>query len=423
MIKKIGIIGLGTVGEATVKSLIKYDSLIERRTGLKIQIEKICDLREEKKNIAIKEKLAFTTDPKQLIEDPEIDIIVELIGGKDPAYHYIMESLKRGKSVVTANKALLAQCGRDLFSLARVQGRSIGFEASVCGAIPLIKSIAEGLVSCEIRSLYGILNGTTNYILYQMAKEKIDFKTALHQAQDKGFAEKNPYLDVEGFDAAHKLSILSYLCFGVLPPFEKIYREGITKISLLDICYAQELNYTIKLLAIAKRDNNILDLRVHPTLISKDHPLAQTALAFNAVHLDTKPAGSLLFHGEGAGGVPTSSAVIADIVNISLYEQKVVQKEDRFIFKSINQLESRYYIRFMAHNEPGVLARVSKILASFNISMASVTQKESKQGGKFVPVVMITYKAKEENINKAINKIDQLPCIKSPTQVIRIEDL
>ncbi|HIE35943.1 MAG TPA: homoserine dehydrogenase [Candidatus Omnitrophica bacterium] len=422
MVKRIGIIGLGNVGETVVRSLKKYSQIISHRSFLKIEIKWVCDLKKNKKKFASQFSIPFTTDAFSLINDPQIDIIVELIGGTEPAYTFIKESLKKGKNVVTANKALLAEHGREIFHLAQKYNKCIGFEASVCGAIPLIRSISEGLICCKINKIYGILNGTTNYILYRMGKGKIDLDSALKEAQNKGLAEKVPYLDIEGIDALHKLCILSYLCFGAWPSFKSVYRQGISKISLLDIVYAEELNYRIKLLAIAKKEKNTVDLRVHPTLIPLEHPLSGVSSSYNAVYLDTQPAGQLLFYGEGAGGVPTSSSVISDIVGIALNDKSVFRKEKKLDFKDIKKIRSRYYIRFIAQDMPGVLAKTSKILASLDISIASVTQKERKEG-KFVPIVMLTHEAKEEAIQKAIAQIDKLPVIKSPSQIIRIEDL
>lgn len=422
MIKKIGIVGLGNVGEAVVRSLRKHSSLIRRRTGLILQIKGVCDKDKSKRKIARKYSVPFVSNVSKLIKDPQIDIIVELIGGMEPANSIIEESLRAGKHVVTANKALLATKGRSIFSLAKKETRTIGFESSVCGAIPLIRSISNGLVGSEVKSIHGILNGTTNYILDKMQKEKLDFSSALKEAKLKGLAEEKPRLDIEGIDTLHKLCILSYLCFGVWPSLKKVYSDGIGKISLLDVLYSAELEFKIKLLAIAKKDKNSLDLRVHPTLIRSDHPLADVSLAYNAVYLDTQPAGQLLFYGEGAGGLPASSSVISDIVNIALNEKGVLRREQKVSLVNIKNLRSRYYIRFMAQDKPGVLAMISKILASLKISIASVTQKERGRD-RFVPIIMITHEAKEDNLRRAISKIDKLSAIKSPSQIIRIENL
>ena len=422
MVKKIGIIGLGNVGEATVKSLVKYSSAISRRTSLKLGIKGVCDAKSEKKNIAAKFSIPFTSNADKLINDPEIDIIVELIGGIEPAHSFIKKALKNGKDVVTANKALLATYGRDIFSLAKKKKRAIGFEASVGGAIPIIKSVSEGLVSCDVKKIYAILNGTTNYILYRMDKEKLDFSSVLKEAQDKGLAEKNPYLDIEGIDALHKLSILSYLCFGIWPSLKKVYTEGISKVSLADILYAKELGYKIKLLAIAKKEKDKLDLRVHPTFISAEHPLSDVSMAFNAVYLQTQPAEELLLYGKGAGGAPTSSAVISDIVNIALGGKGFIRREEKVELKNVKDNKSRYYMRLMVKDRPGVLAHIAEILASFNISIASVNQKDRGED-KFVPIVMVSHEAREDNVKKALLKIDKLSVVRKPSQIIRIEDL
>ncbi len=422
MKKRIGIIGLGIVGEATLKTLIKYRSLIKKRTSVEIEIAQVCDKNKRKKEIADKFGLSFSSNPFSIIEDPQIDILVELIGGLTPAYEYITAAIKKGKSVVTANKALLAQYGEEIFSLAEKMKVNIGFEASVCGAIPLIRSIKQGLVGCEVKKLYGILNGTTNYILYKMHTENLEFNQALKEAQEKGFAERNPSLDIEGIDTLHKLCILSYLCFGIWPKQEDIYTQGIKGISYLDILYTEELSYRIKLLAIAKKNQKKLSLRVAPTLIRKNHPLSQVSSNFNAVWLDTYPAGELLFYGKGAGGFPTSSAVISDLAGVEQEKGFFLQKKEKIEIEKISNLKTRYYIRFMAQDLPGVLAKISKILASFKISIASVTQKERRKG-KIVPIVMLTHEAEEKNLREAIARIDKLDVIKPPTQVIHIEDV
>ncbi|MCF7877150.1 MAG: homoserine dehydrogenase, partial [Candidatus Omnitrophica bacterium] len=311
MIKKVGLIGLGTVGQGVLRAFKKNSSLITRRTSLNIKIAKVCDANQAKERVAKKFSLPFTTDPYEIINDSDIDIVIELIGGIEPAYTLVKDSLKSKKDVVTANKALLAKNGKSIFNLAAKNDLSVGFEASVCGAIPIIKSVSEGLVGCQVNKIFGILNGTANYILHKMEKENISFKKALSQAQDKGLAEQDPSFDIEGGDTLHKLCILSYLCYGVWPKLSKVYTEGITKVSLSDILYAKGLNYRIKLLAIAIRQKKTLDLRVHPVLVPLSHPLSGIPLAYNAVTLYTHPAGELLFFGEGAGGTPTSSSVVS----------------------------------------------------------------------------------------------------------------
>lgn len=420
MIKKIGLIGLGTVGQGVLQTLKKNSSLITRRTSLDIEVKKVCDINKSKGKIAKSFSLPFTTDPYEIINDPEIDIVIELIGGIEPAYTLVKDSLKNKKNVVTANKALLAKNGKVIFNLAAKKDLSVGFEASVCGAIPIIKGVSEGLIGCEVDEIFGILNGTANYILYKMEKENISFQKALTQAQDRGLAEQDPSFDIEGGDTLHKLCILSYLCYGIWPKLSKVYTEGITKISLLDISYARDLKYRIKLLAIAKRNKNSLELRVHPALVPLSHPLSGVSLAYNAVTLYTHPAGELLFFGEGAGGVPTSSSVVSDIVTIASGNKGFARKQEELTVIDIKDVKNQYYLRCMVQDQPGVLARITKILSSFNISISSVSQK-GRSKGKFVPLVMVTHEAEEAEIKKAMLRIDKLPNVKSPSQLIRIE--
>lgn len=422
MIKKIGIIGLGTVGEATMRFLKKNAALISRRKDLDLEIKGVCDARKEKEAAAKSLGIKFTTDAYDLINDHEIDVIVELIGGIEPAKSFILAAIKNKKHVVTANKALLSQHGAEIFNYALENNVAVGFEASVCGAIPLIEAVSRGLVSCEIKKIEGILNGTTNYILHRMTEEKIDFAFALKEAQKKGFAERNPTFDIEGIDTRHKLCILAYLCFGVWPKHDKVYTQGITKISLQDILFAEELGYRIKLLAIAKKEDHKIDLRVHPALVSLDHPLAEVDEAYNAAFLDTVPAGQLLFYGLGAGGAPTSASVISDVVNISLGGNEFFRGEEKVQLKNIKDIITRYYIRFMAKDRPGVLAAIAKVLASCKISIASVKQKEVSKG-RAAPVVMLTHRAKEADLQRSLKKIHNLGIVKEPTQIIRIEDL
>ncbi|MFO8053109.1 MAG: homoserine dehydrogenase [Candidatus Omnitrophota bacterium] len=422
MIKKIGLIGLGTVGQGVLKTLKENSSLITRRTSLNIEIKKVCDINRSRGKVAKQFSLPFTTDPYAIINDPDIDIVIELIGGIEPAYTLVKAALKNKKSVVTANKALLAKNGKAIFNLAAKKDVSVGFEASVCGAIPIIKSVSEGLVGCQVDKIFGILNGTANYILHKMEKENISFQKALTQAQEKGLAEQNPVFDIEGGDTLHKLCILSYLCYGIWPKLSKVYTEGITKISLLDILYAKDLKYRIKLLAIAKRDKKSLDLRVHPVLVPLRHPLSGIPLAYNAVTLYTHPAGELLFFGEGAGGIPTSSSVVSDIVAIATGNKGFARKAEDITMVDIKEVKNQYYLRCMIKDQPGALAKITKVLALSDISISSVTQK-IRSRGKFVPLIMVTHEAREKDLKKAISKIDKLSIVQSPSQLIRIEKI
>lgn len=422
MTKKVGLIGLGTVGEGVMRTLKSNASLIARRTSLNIEVKKVCDINKTKSKLAKKFSLSFTPDPYKIINDPEIDIVIELIGGVKSASTLIKDSLKNKKSVVTANKALLAKEGKAIFKLAAKKDVSVGFEASVCGAIPIIKSVSEGLIGCQVDKIFGILNGTANYILYKMGKDNISFQKALKRAQVKGLAEADPSLDIEGGDTLHKLCILSYLCYGIWPRLNKVYTEGITDISLLDIFYARQLNYRIKLLAIAKRKGKSLDLRIHPAFVPIRHPLSNISLAYNAVTLSTRPAGELLFFGEGAGGTPTSSSVVSDIVTIASGNKGYARKEENISIINIKEVKNQYYLRCMVYDKPGMLAKISRILASLNISISSVNQKRRSRS-KLVPLVMITHEAQEKEIKRALSKINRLSLVKSPSQLIRIEKI
>lgn len=426
----IGLIGFGNVGSGVVKILREKKSFLSEKIGLGINIKKICDKDiVSKRNVSI-DKGLLTRDAEEIINDPRIDIVVELMGGIHPAKEYIVGGLKKGKNIVTANKALLAQEGRELFALAGDRGKSIYFEASVGAGIPLIKALREGLVANKFYSIFGIVNGTSNFILSQMSNESITFKDALKEAKTKGFAEKNPTLDIAGIDSAHKLILLTYLCFGRLVNLNDIFVEGISDISLADVNYAKELGLEIKLLAIAKKEIEELDIRVHPTLIPKTHLLASVAGINNAIYVSSDLAGNLLFYGPGAGRFPAASAVVADLVDLTqdiragLFRPTLNTVVDNSIKKlrRIDDVESRYYIRFMALDKPGVLAKISGILARFGISIASVTQKERRRA-QVVPIVMVIHEAKEKNLRTALEMIDRLGAIKQKSVAIRIEEV
>lgn len=426
----IGIIGFGTVGAGVVKILRERRKILSDKIGSEINIKKICDKDiVSKRNVSV-DKTFLTTDPKDILNDPQIDIVVELIGGVHPAKEFITEALKKGKNIVTANKALLSQDGKELFTLARESSKSIYFEASVGGGIPIIKSLREGLVANKFNSVFGIVNGTSNYILSSMSRDNCTFADALRQAKAKGFAEKDPTLDIEGIDSAHKLILLTYLCFGKMVSLNDIFIEGISRVSLADINYAKELGFTIKLLAIAKREADSLEVRVHPTLVPDTHLLASVNGVFNAIHVSSDLAGELLFYGPGAGQLSAASAVVSDLVDLTqdikagMFRPTLNIIEDMAIKKlrKIDEFESRYYIRFMALDKPGVLARISGVLAKFGISIASVTQKERRKAHS-VPLVMIIHEAKEKNLRAALGIIDKLNLIQEGSVAIRIEDV
>lgn len=428
----VGLLGFGTVGSGTAKILLENRDVIESRLGAFLKLKRIAvrDL-ETDRGVAV-DKSILTTDANVVIDDPDIDIIVELIGGYEPAKSFILKAIKNGKHVVTANKALLAAHGDEIFSAASRKGVEVGFEASVGGGIPLIRSIKEGLVANRIESLFGILNGTANYILTKMTDEAIPFSEVLKEAQALGYAEADPTFDVEGIDTAHKLTILLAIAYGVPIDFEAVYTEGISKITPLDIKFIQEFGYRIKLLAISKDDGDAIEARVHPTLIPEGSMLANVNEAYNALYISGNAVGNVMLYGPGAGMMPTGSAVVSDLVDVarnqlngavgrvpSVGYQPAALKARRI--KSIEELETQYYFRFSAEDRPGVLSNISGILGKHEISVKSVHQKGRDLVGA-VPIVMITHEAKEAAVKVALSEIDQLDVVKDKTMLIRIED-
>ncbi len=421
----IGIIGFGTVGTGTVKVLLENSELIKKRTGLDLKLIKIADLDIKRdRGVRLPEGI-LTDDVSQVLENPSIDIVVELIGGLRPAKDFIIRAIRNKKHVVTANKALLAEDGEDIFREAMDRGVMIGFEASVAGGIPIIKVVKEGLVGNKFLSIYGIINGTSNYILTKMTDERISFQDALKEAQRLGYAEADPGLDVEGIDATHKLTILASLAFGIPLSYKRIYREGITNITPLDIEFASELGYRIKLLAIAKLLNRELELRVHPTMIPEEYLISKVDGVFNAIYVEGDAVGPTLYYGRGAGDMPTGSAVVSDIVDIA---KKIKSPELNLIgrpysdiaIKDMGEIMSMYYFRFTAIDRPGVLSKISGILGEHNISIASVIQKGRRMGGA-VPLVILTHTAKERDVKMALTEIDRLPVVAGRSFLLRVE--
>jgi homoserine dehydrogenase len=423
----VGIIGLGNVGFDTYRILREYRSLIEARTGVDIHVVAVADtdpgrlkLLGEVPDVAVK-------DAHRLIEDDGVDIVVELVGGTKTAFDFVQDALTRNKWVVTANKALLAERGDDLFGLADEQGSEIGFEASVCGGIPVIRAIRDGLVGNRINYMLGILNGTSNYILSRMADEGMPFDQALTEAQRLGFAEKDPTLDIEGVDAAHKLCILIRLALGFPAKMDEIATGGISRIEPIDIEFAREFGYKIKLLGVAKEEQGLIEARVEPAMIPMRHPMSSVNEAYNAVYLVGDNVGSNLYYGKGAGGGPTGSAVVSDIVDMALRKAVGCSRRSPFTKKdnrSVKRAEdsiSPFYMRFKAQDTPGVLSRISGVLATYNISIYAVMQKGRKVDG-YVPIVMLTYEASEGDLRKAKAEIDRLSFIGEETVHIRIEE-
>ncbi len=428
----IGLIGFGTIGAGVVKLLNQNGKLIEKRTGVKLVLKKIADLDiTTDRGVKVKDGV-LTMSVNDILEDPEIDIVIELIGGYKPAKDFMLKAIKSGKHVVTANKALLAVYGDEIFSATEKHGVDIGFEASVCGGIPIIRSIKEGLCATKITSFYGIFNGTCNYILTKMTEEGKEFDDVLSEAQELGYAEADPTFDVEGIDAAHKLAILLMLSYGTKVNFKKIFTEGISEVAPIDIEFANNLGYKIKLIAIGKDNGKDIEARVHPTMLRSDHPLATVNDVYNAVYVNTDATGPTMFYGKGAGMLPTASAVLSDVIevarNINLgisgrvpaLSYKSDQMSDRPI-KPIGDVVSKYYMRLTVKDKPGVLSKIAGILGDHKISIESVIQK-GKPATDNVPIVLQTYEALDSSVKKAVQALSKRSFVTKKTVCIRIED-
>ena len=424
----VGLIGLGTVGFGVARALQERAHLLEERIGTRLVLKRVCDRDSKRAKLLHIPAARFTTDAKVILRDPDIHIVVELIGGIDPAKTFILEALKAGKHVVTANKALLAEKGSELFAAADRYGADLYFEASVGGGIPIIKALREGLIANHFDAILGIVNGTSNYILTQMREKQISFHDALLEAKQHGYAERDPSLDIDGHDAAHKLAILAWLGFGARVPLSAIQTDGISHISLADIQYADEMGYCIKPLAIAKQADRKLELRVHPTLLAKSHLLANVNGVYNAIYVHGDLVGAELFYGRGAGQNATSSAVVADLADVARNVMHGIAKRvpaycptrSPLRLRKLDEIETRYYLRFMVIDKPGVLATIASILGRHHISIATVHQKE-RRAAKIVPVVMMTHEAREADLRKALDVISRLAVIKAKTVAIRTE--
>lgn len=424
---KIGILGLGNVGRGVWKILNTNKEEIRRRSGYDIEIAKIL-VRDVEKNRGIDvPREVLTVNPDDILEDDSIKIVIEVIGGINPAKEYILKAMKNKKHVVTANKMLLATEGDELFNAAEEEGVMFYYEASVAGGIPIIHAINESLTANKIEQLIGIINGTTNYILTKMTLEKMDFKAALKEAQEKGFAEADPTSDIEGYDAMYKLAILSSLSFGTKINVKDIYREGITKIEPIDIEFAKEFGYVIKLISIVKETETGLEMRVHPAMIPERHPLASVNDSFNAIFIKGNAVGDIMLYGRGAGDLPTGSAVVADVIsilrgNVDLSAISTVKKNFRNRkINSMDQTISEYYVRITVRDLPGVLGEISMIFGEEGVSLLSVMQKGKRE--EFVTVVYFTHSAHEGMINKALERIKKSKYTKNIDNIIRIENI
>lgn len=429
---QIGLLGCGTVGTGVARLMIHQQQLIQSRVGIPLVLKNVADLDQETDRGVVFPPGVFIKDAHQIINDPQIDVVVEMIGGETLAKDLILAAIANGKHVVTANKALLAKHGNQIIQAAQAQGVDLAFEASVGGCMPIIKSLREALVANEINALSGILNGTCNYILSKISREHIPFESALAEAQAGGYAEADPTLDIEGLDTAHKLAILTALAYGMQINFADIFIEGITAITPLDIQWAAEFGYAIKLLAISKHHGDSIEARVHPTMIPLDNILSSVSGTLNAITVTGDAVGDLFLSGHGAGMMPTASAVLSDIVDLARnLRHKAAGRIPLLGYQSqqikvmpvtpITDLVSHYYFRFPVLDRPGVLAAIAGILGKFSISIKSVHQKGRKTNGS-VPIVMMTHRAKEADVRNAMQEIRALDVVSAKPVLIRIED-
>lgn len=430
---KVGIIGFGTIGSGVVKILASSKDIIRQRLGAEIEVAKIADLDVSSDRGVVVDSNLLTTDTKEVVDNPEVEIVVELMGGYEPARSLMLQAIAGGKHVVTANKALLAKHGDEIFSAVEDQQVAIGFEGAVAGAIPIIRSIREAFVANEITAIEGIVNGTANYILSKMSDEQCDFAVALKEAQEKGFAEADPTFDIEGIDSAHKISLLTRLAYGTPVNFDDITVQGISGISIDDIECAREFGYRIKLLAISKFNGESVDIRVHPAMIPQSHPMANVNGVLNAVRVCDNLMEENVLIGHGAGSLPTGSAVVADIVEQArdilsnnknrVASQSFLKNEMRSIpMMNIEEIDSEYFLRFSVLDNPGVLSRISGILGNHSIGILSVIQKGRCDQGKGVPLIMMTHRASEKNVQLALKEIDALDVVCEKSNLIRVEN-
>jgi len=425
---EIGLVGFGTIGTGVAKILYGKAEMLRAKTGLDISLSRICDIDiATPRDVEVPED-ALTTNADELLADPDISLIIELVGGTAFARELILKALEAGKPVVTANKALLAEHGLELFQKAKEKGVSLSFEAAVGGGIPIIGSLLNGYLANDIDTIIGIVNGTCNYILTKMTNDNQPYEEALTEAQERGYAEKDPTLDVGGGDSAHKLAILARLGFGVDFDFDNIYIEGIDGAQLYDLHCADELGYVLKLLAIAKHTGGRVELRVNPTLLPKQHPLAGVSDVFNAVWVHGDAVGNSMLYGRGAGEMPTASAVVADVIDTLLGRARRAFQAlslfpgttPRVQLKDISEIETCYYLRFMAVDRPGVLGEISGALGRHEISIASVIQRGRGAPGKEVPIVMLTHRAHEGSLLRALKEVARSGFV-SKTYLLRVE--
>jgi homoserine dehydrogenase len=431
---KVGLLGIGTVGSGTFNVLTRNQEEIKRRAGRGIEITMVADLNVERAKELTGGKCQVVNDANLVVTNPDIDIVIELIGGYGIAKDLVLKAIANGKHVVTANKALLATHGSEIFKAAQDKGVMVAFEAAVAGGIPIIKALREGLTANRIQWIAGIINGTTNFILSEMRDKGLDFNTVLKEAQRLGYAEADPTFDIEGVDAAHKVTILAAIAFGIPVQFDKAHVEGITKLQAIDIKYAEQLGYRIKLLGISRRTQKGIELRVHPTLIPAKRLIANVEGAMNAVLVQGDAVGATLYYGKGAGSEPTASAVIADLVDIArLATADPEHRVPHLAFQPnamndtpilpMSEVTTSYYLRMNVADQPGVLADVTRILADSNISIDAMLQKEPAEGEQQTDIIMLTHQTQEKNIEAAIAKIEALMTVVGKVTKIRLEEL
>jgi len=431
---RVGLLGIGTVGGGTFAVLKRNQEEITRRAGRGIVITMVADREVEKARKIVGEGVIVTSDAYEIVTSPDIDIVIELIGGYTVAKDLILKAIENGKHVVTANKALLASHGTEIFAAAQKKGVMVAFEAAVAGGIPIIKALREGLTANRIEWIAGIINGTSNFILSEMRDKGLAFDTVLDQAQKLGYAEADPTFDIEGIDAAHKLTIMAAIAFGIPMQFDKVYTEGIAKLTREDIRYAEELGYRIKLLGITKRTPKGIELRVHPTLIPTRRLIANVEGVMNAIVVKGDAVGATLYYGAGAGAEPTASSVVADLVDVTrMHTADPKHRVPHLAFQpdllsntpilKMDEVETSYYLRLRTQDKPGVLADITRILADLNISIDAMVQKEPSEGEDQVNIIMLTHLTIEKNINAAIVKIEELPVMTGKVTRIRLEEL
>ena len=430
----VGLLGIGTVGGGTWEVLSRNQEEITRRAGRGIVITKVADKDLDRARKITGGKAAVTADANEVVTDPNIDIVIELIGGYTVAREFVLKAVANGKHVVTANKALLATHGNEIFAAAQKKGVMVAFEAAVAGGIPIIKALREGLTANRIEWIAGIINGTSNFILTEMRDKGLPFAEVLAQAQKLGYAEADPTFDIEGIDAAHKLTIMSAIAFGIPMQFDKAYTEGISKLTREDIRYAEELGYRIKLLGITRKTEAGIELRVHPTLIPARRLIANVEGVMNAVLVKGDAVGATMYYGAGAGSMPTASAVVADLVDITrLHTADPEHRVPHLAFQPdqlantrilpMEEVVTSYYLRMRVADRPGVLADVTRILADGAISIDAMVQKERSEGEEQVDIIMLTHETQEKNINTAIARIEALPVVNGKVTRIRLEEL